>query len=121
MPWPTSSWARSTPSGKLTDTWAYRYEDYPNAATFSHNNGDVQQERYEEGIYVGYRYFDSFGIPVRYGFGEGLSYTTFAWEAATPQVGADGTVTVPVTVKNTGSCTGREVVQLYAALPRRTA
>ena len=105
------------PSGKLTDTWAYRYEDYPNAATFSHNNGNVREERYEEGIYVGYRYFDSFGIPVRYGFGEGLSYTTFAWEAAAPQVGADGAVTVPVAVKNTGSCAGREVVQLYAALP----
>ena len=105
------------PSGKLTDSWAYRYEDYPNAATFSHNNGNVQKERYEEGIYVGYRYFDSFGIPVRYGFGEGLSYTTFAWKAAAPQVGADGTVTLDVTVANTGSCAGREVVQLYAALP----
>ena len=65
------------PSGKLVDSWAYKYEDYPSAATFSHNNGNVEKEFYEEGLYVGYRYFDTFGIPVRYGFGYGLSYTTF--------------------------------------------
>lgn len=57
------------PSGKLTDTWAYKYEDYPNAETFSHNNGNVETEVYEEGMYVGYRYFDTFDVPVRYGFG----------------------------------------------------
>lgn len=66
------------PSGKLTDSWAYQYEDYPNSETFSHNNGNVEREYYEEGIYVGYRYFDTFGIPVRYEFGFGLSYTEFA-------------------------------------------
>ena len=66
-----------TPSGKMTDTWAYKYEDYPNSKTFSHNNGNVDKEYYTEGLYVGYRYFDSFDIPVRYGFGYGLSYTTF--------------------------------------------
>lgn len=55
-----------TPSGKLTDSWAGNYEDYPNAMTFSHLNGNVDKEKYEEGIYVGYRYFDSFQIPVRY-------------------------------------------------------
>ena len=65
------------PSGKLVDSWAYKYEDYPSAATFSHNNGNVEKEFYEEGLYVGYRYFHTFGIPVRYGFGYGLSYTTF--------------------------------------------
>ena len=66
------------PSGKLTDSWAYQYEDYPNSETFSHSNGNVEREYYEEGIYVGYRYFDTFGIPVRYEFGFGLSYTEFA-------------------------------------------
>ena len=68
---------RVCPSGRLTDTWALRYEDYPGAADYSHNNGDVSRECYNEGIYVGYRFFDSFGLPVRHGFGEGLSYTTF--------------------------------------------
>ena len=68
------------PSGKLTASWAFKYEDYPNAAEFSHNNGNVKEEYYNEGIYVGYRYFDSFDIPVRYGFGFGLSYTDFSVE-----------------------------------------
>ena len=66
-----------TPSGKLTDTWAFRYEDYPSSAAFSHNNGNVEKEYYTEGIFTGYRYFDTFGVPARYGFGEGLSYTRF--------------------------------------------
>lgn len=52
-------------SGRLTDTWALRYEDYPGAADYSHNNGDVSREYYNEGIYVGYRFFDSFGMPAR--------------------------------------------------------
>ncbi|MGN0746893.1 MAG: glycoside hydrolase family 3 protein [Aristaeellaceae bacterium] len=106
-----------SPSGKLTDTWALRYEDYPNAATFSHNNGDVTHERYEEGIYVGYRYFDSFGVPVRYGFGYGLSYTDFGLFTEQVTVAEDGTVQTSVRVTNRGEVPGREVVQVYAALP----
>jgi beta-glucosidase len=104
------------PSGKLTDTWAYHYEDYPNAATFSHNNGNVQEELYQEGLYVGYRYFDSFGVPVRYGFGFGLSYTEFDIKAT--EVTANGSqIEVRVSVKNVGTVPGKEVVQVYAALP----
>lgn len=57
-----------TPCGKLTDTWAVSYDDYPNAATFSHKNGSVDKEYYGEGIYVGYRYFDSFGKKAAYSF-----------------------------------------------------
>lgn len=53
---------RTIPSGRLTDTWAERYEDYPSSATFSHNNGDIHDETYTDGIYVGYRYFDTFGV-----------------------------------------------------------
>ncbi|MCD8189972.1 MAG: glycoside hydrolase family 3 C-terminal domain-containing protein, partial [Clostridiales bacterium] len=108
---------RVTPSGRLTDTWAFQYEDYPNSATFSHNNGNVEKEPYTEGIYVGYRYFDSFDVPVRYGFGEGLSYTTFAMTAGAAAVDADGSVTLPVAVTNTGDKPGAEVVQGYVALP----
>ena len=66
-----------TPSGKLTDTWGCHYEDYPSSATFSHNNGNIIEEKYYEGIYVGYRYFDSFEVEPRYPFGYGMSYTTF--------------------------------------------
>lgn len=105
------------PSGKLTDTWAAHYRDYPNAATFSHNNGNVEKELYEEGIYVGYRYFDSFQVPVRYGFGFGLSYTDFRLETVGVSATADGKVTVQVKVTNTGAVAGREVVQVYAGLP----
>lgn len=83
------------PSGKLTDTWAYRYEDYPSSATFSHNNGNLEKEYYSEGIFVGYRYFDTFDVPVRYGFGYGLSYTTF--ELGTPVIGV-----LEATVDNEG-------------------
>ena len=58
---------KSIPSGKLTDTWAASYEDYPSSKNFSHNNGDTNDEYYSDGIYVGYRYFDTFNVtPVSY-------------------------------------------------------
>ncbi len=107
---------RVAPGGKLTDTWANAYKDYPNAGTFSHNNGDVSQEKYEEGIYVGYRYFDSFQIPVKYSFGYGLSYTSFSMELA--RIAAGGTVELEIKVANTGTVySGREVVQVYVTAP----
>ena len=105
------------PSGKLVDSWAYKYEDYPCAATFSHNNGNVQKEFYEEGIYVGYRYFDTFGIPVRYGFGYGLSYTTFSVDGCTVAKTENHGIKITADVKNTGNMAGKEVVQVYASLP----
>ncbi len=106
-----------TPGGKLTTTWAERYEDYPGAASFSHMNGDVDDEHYEEGIYVGYRYFDSFNITPAYPFGFGLSYTTFRME--TERVEADGEkVSLKVRVTNTGDrYAGKEVVQVYYSAP----
>ena len=81
------------------------------------------KEYYEEGIFVGYRYFDTFQVPVRYGFGYGLSYTDFAIAAGAVSVSALGTmdpkVTVEVTVKNTGDTyAGKEVVQIYASCPQ---
>lgn len=110
------------PSGKLVDSWAYKYEDYPSAATFSHNNGNVEKELYEEGIYVGYRYFDTFNVPVRYGFGYGLSYTTFAFENGKIELTRENNnntnkMKATVSVTNTGNTAGKEVVQVYASLP----
>lgn len=103
---------KATPCGKLTDTWAMRYEDYPCADTFSHRNGDLENEEYSEGIYVGYRWFDEKEITPRYPFGFGLSYTTFDCEVQTV---TDTAVTV--TVKNAGSYSGKEVLQLYITKP----
>ena len=105
----------SVPSGKLTDTWAKRYEDYPNSATFSSDNDD---EVYTEGIYVGYRYFDSFGIEPMYPFGYGLSYTTFDTELADCSLDGEK-VSVSVKVTNTGDkYKGKEVVQVYCSAPK---
>ena len=104
-----------TPSGKMTDTWAYKYEDYPNSKTFSHNNGNVDKEYYTEGLYVGYRYFDSFDIPVRYGFGYGLSYTTFETKVLATELKENKKIVVETEVTNTGDTySGKEVVELYA-------
>ncbi len=111
-----------TPAGKLTASWAYNYGDYPNSRSFSHNNGDVSREYYEEGIYVGYRYFDSFDIPVRYGFGFGLSYTNF--EIRTDALSllrgeAEGpNFQLTVSVTNSGAASGREIVQVYVSCPQ---
>ena len=68
-----------SPSGKLTDTWPMEYTDFPNSDTFSHMSKDTSREYYQEGIYVGYRYFDKAGIRPRYCFGYGKSYTEFSW------------------------------------------
>ena len=110
-----------TPSGKMTDSWAKDYYDYPNANTFSYKSGDVLYERYHEGIYVGYRYFDTFDVPVRYSFGYGLSYTDFDIQVKDVAYVTAGrpTVKVTVSVTNTGSVyAGKEVVQIYAACPQ---
>lgn len=109
---------RVTPSGKLTDTWALDYHDYPNADTFSHQNGDVINEKYEEGIYVGYRYFDSFAVKSLFPFGYGLSYTTFDIRGQYVMVNTER-VQVVATVTNTGTeYAGKEVVQIYATCPQ---
>lgn len=107
----------ATPSGKLVDTWANRYEDFPNAASFSHNDGNTYMEYYKEGLYVGYRWFDTFDVPAQYGFGFGCSYTAFALSPAA--VALAGTeVRVRVDVTNAGQTfTGKEVVQVYATCP----
>ena len=110
-------------SGKLTDSWAWRYEDYPTATKFSHNDGHLAEETYEEGIFIGYRYFDSFEIPVRYSFGYGLTYASFSTETlgfTSQKLGTtDAEVCVRVKVTNIDDIySGREVVQMYASCPQ---
>ena len=108
---------KSIPSGRLTDTWAANYMDYPSSATFSHNNGNWNDEYYTDGIFVGYRYFDTFHVTPVYPFGYGLNYTSFNME--TLGASADEkTVSVTVRVTNTGKFAGREVVQVYGSAPR---
>ncbi len=107
------------PSGKLTDTWAYRYEDYPSANEFG-IRGNVLEQDYKEGIYVGYRYFDTLGIPVRYPFGYGLSYTEFALSFHAIEA-RKSLVTLKVSVSNVGmKFAGKEVAQVYLAKPQGT-
>ena len=107
---------RVNPSGRLTDTWALHYEDYPSSETFSHRNGNLEEEFYTDGIFVGYRYFDSFGVRPRYPFGYGLSYTEFCYEVCGAELRGTG-LTVEVKVRNTGRAAGRQVIQVYAACP----
>ena len=106
-----------SPSGKLSDTWARQYNDIPFAQEYSYLNGNLEDEFYKEGIYVGYRYFDSFGVEPAYPFGFGLSYTDFAIRSA--GIGAEGTqVSVKASVTNSGDTyAGKEVVQLYVSAP----
>ena len=103
-------------SGKLASSWAYSFADIPSNSTYSYLGGDKYNQEYNEGIYVGYRYFDTFGVKPRYAFGYGRSYTTFDIRAG--DISAEtGAVKVNVSVTNTGSAAGKEVVQLYATVP----
>ena len=123
---------KASPSGKLTMTFPVKFEDAASSANFPIdmrvstdlvNKGEkkndvknVDYADYEEDIYVGYRYFDTFGKQVSYPFGYGLSYTAFAYGKAA--VKADnGVYAVSVEVKNIGKMAGKEVVQLYVSAP----
>ena len=109
-----------TPSGKLTDTWAVNYEDYPSSEGFGSNDGNNTQEEYTDDIYVGYRYFDTFNVTPAYEFGYGMSYTDFAMYVTDVQADADN-VTVTVRVTNTGDTySGKEVVEVYFSAPDGT-
>ncbi len=102
---------KRNPSGKLSTTWA-KWEDYSSEGTF----GDWNDTYYNEGIYVGYRYFDSFGKKPLFPFGYGLSYTEFQYMTETVAADKD-MVTVKAKVTNTGSAEGKEVMQVYVSLP----
>ena len=102
-------YGRISPSGRLAESWPYAYADVPSSEIY----GKTIDALYEEGVYVGYRYYDKAGVPVRWPFGFGLSYTEFAYSDLT--VSGD---TVSVTVKNTGAFAGAEVAQLYVCAPQ---
>lgn len=103
-------------SGKLATSWAYDFADIPSNTTYSYLGSDKYNQEYNEGIYVGYRFFETFGVKLRYPFGYGLSYTTFKLETKrVEQNSCDLEVDIQVT--NTGDCVGKEVVQLYATVP----
>ena len=107
-----------TPGGKLTATWARRYEDYPCAEEYSYLNGKLEREEYKEGIYTGYRYFDTFGVKPLFPFGYGLSYTEMQIRFHGMKTSGDG-VEVEAEVTNTGETfSGKEVVQVYVSLPQ---
>ena len=120
------------PSGRLTMTWPLAATDHPSTKNFPLNDdlfsfSNMKNDgrpvpghdytNHEEDIYVGYRYFDTFGRQVAYPFGYGLSYTTFDYSKPTAKVNGD-LVTVSVNVKNTGSMAGKEVAQVYVTAPR---
>ncbi len=128
----------SNPSGKLPMTFPVNYFDIPSSFNFPHNYRggnsidlaalmggnvsrrpvkDVTYTDYAEGIWVGYRYFQTAGKAVSYPFGYGLSYTTFAYSKPVVKVEKNGTVTATVTVTNTGSVAGKEIVELYVTAP----
>ena len=120
------------PSGKLPMTFPVNFMDHPSSANFPYNyqqgasrafswgprqpQKDVDYTNYEEGIWVGYRHFVTRGVEVSYPFGFGLSYTTFAYSKPTVKAVDDG-FQASITVTNTGSVAGKEVVELYVSAP----
>ena len=107
----------TSPSGRLALTWAKRYADYPSSEDFGPYAKDPGHARYREGIYVGYRYFDSFGAEPRYPFGYGRGYTAFSLEAT--EVAVQGAaLRLEAEVANVGERSGKEVAQVYVSCPR---
>ncbi len=126
---------KQSPSGKFTMTWPVKFADAYSSKNFpidqdpridmmnqgqKGNVRNVDYTEYEEDIYVGYRYFDSFDVPVSYPFGFGLSYANFEYDNAKVTAKGDG-YEVTVDVKNSGEHDGKEVVQLYVSAPDNKA
>ena len=107
--------SEKAPCGRLPESWPYTADDNPSASYFP---GYQKSVEYREGIFVGYRYYDTANKPVRFPFGFGLSYTTFEYsepQASRTTLDDTDTLTLTVYVKNTGDFVGSEVVQLYVA------
>lgn len=105
------------PSAKTTITWPTAYDTTP---AYRHFPGNAVDVTYYEDIYVGYRYYETFGVDVAYPFGYGLSYTSFEYSDFTVEKQADGSMVAKVTVKNSGSVAGREIAQVYVSKPETT-
>lgn len=129
-----------SPSGRLPMSWPVAYADVPSKNDFP-TPDDISEEKlteslkgfmnertegtvrnfdyteYNDGIYVGYRYYTTKNVPVSFPFGYGLSYTTFKYGKPAVTTDAEGNITVKVSVKNTGKVAGKEVVQVYVAAP----
>lgn len=133
---------KECPSGRLPMTWPLTYNDVNNKADFpmpdeisnetisktlegftdKRTNGSTRNfdyTEYNEGVYVGYRYYTTKNVKVAYPFGYGLSYTTFEKSVPEAKVNADGDITVKVSVKNAGKTAGKEVVEVYVSAPRK--
>lgn len=130
---------KENPSGRLPMTWPVSYNDVPSKADFPNpetvkvddvlgmfmgkgigSKGDVKNvdyTEYNDGVYVGYRYYQTKNVPVSFPFGYGMSYTTFKYGKPVVTKDAQGNIKVLVTVKNAGKVAGKEVVQVYVAAP----
>ena len=125
---------KANPSGKLSMTWPLTIYDHPSTYNFPYDGQpqqvrgffaprnqqprkDIDYTNYSEGIWVGYRYFETAGKEVSYPFGYGLSYTTFSYSAPTFKTNKDGGITATITIKNTGKVAGREAAQMYVTAP----
>jgi beta-glucosidase len=108
------------PSGKLPDSFPLKYETVPSAGSFPGEPAENPTNTfYKEGIYVGYRYYDSFDVPTAYEFGYGMSYTSFDYsDLELSSNSFSSKMQVTVTVTNSGEVAGKEIVQLYLAAPQ---
>lgn len=113
---------KTNPSGKLTMTFPIKYSDTPSAKNWLGVPANLPTSvKYEEGIYVGYRYFNTFNVKPAYEFGYGLSYTNFTYENVSIENNiANDEIKVHVTVRNTGKAIGKDVVELYVAAPGKS-
>ena len=112
---------KTNPSGKLPQTMALSYNDIPSATAFPGTPKRSPSESvYNEGIYVGYRYFSSFGKPVAYPFGYGLSYTQFEMKKLKAPTKFSKKLSLSVEVTNVGEVAGKEVVQVYLSAPAKS-
>ncbi len=101
------------PSGRLAESFPYKLEDNPSYLFY---RGELDNVEYREGVFVGYRYYETKKMPVRYPFGHGLSYTSFSYSNLVIEKDENNDlVNVSVSVKNTGNLAGKEVVQLYVS------